>query len=128
MKKKNVKPSESEMEVLNLLWKHGALTVREVHNMLNSRKSIGYTTTLKVMQRMHEKELLTREPLERSHIYQAAITEEETQSEIIDRLLYSAFGGSSLKLVMRALGNKSTSKDDLVKIREYLNKIERGDK
>jgi predicted transcriptional regulator len=116
------------MEVLNILWKHGPLTVREVHEMLNAKKDIGYTTTLKVMQRMHEKNMLTREASERSHLYKTAIAEEETQSMFLDRILQSAFGGSSLKLVLRTLGNKSVSKDDLLKIREYLDKIERGRK
>ena len=128
MKKKIPKPSDSEIEVLNLLWQHGPLTVREIHDILNTKKEVGYTTTLKVMQRMHEKKLLTREISGKSHIYQAAIAEEETQSELLDRILDSAFGGSSLKLVMRALGNQSTSKDDLKKIREYLDEIERRSK
>ena len=128
MKKKQPKPSDSEMEVLQLLWKHGPLTVREVHEKLNAIKDVGYTTTLKVMQRMNEKNLLKREKSERSHLYEATIAEEETQSELLDRFLNSAFGGSSLKLVVRALGNKSTTKEDLQQIREYLDKIERGEK
>ena len=128
MKKKPPKPSNSEMEVLQLLWKHGPLTVREVHEKLNAVRDVGYTTTLKVMQRMNEKNLLKREKSERSHLYEAAIAEEETQSELLDRFLNSAFGGSSLKLVVRALGNKSTTKEDLQQIREYLDKIERGEK
>ena len=128
MDKKIPKPSDSEMEVLQLLWKSGALTVREVHEKFNKKKDVGYTTTLKVMQRMLKKNLLSREKSERSHLYEAAIAEEETQIELLDRFLYSAFGGSSLKLVMRALGNKSTSKEDLLKIREHLDKIERSNK
>lgn len=128
MNKKTPKPSDSEMEVLQLLWKCGPLTVREVHEELNKKKDVGYTTTLKVMQRMNEKKLLTRETHERTHLYQAAITEDDTQSELLDRFLNSAFGGSSLKLVMQALGNKSTSKEDLAIIREHLDKIERGTK
>lgn len=126
MNKKSPKPSDSEMEVLQLLWKNGPLTVREVHEELNKKKDIGYTTTLKVMQRMTEKKLLSRETNERTHLYEAVITEEDTQSELLERFLDSAFGGSSLKLVMQALGNKSTTKEDLTKIREHLDKIERG--
>ncbi len=128
MDKKIRKPSDSEMEVLQLLWKFGPLTVRAVHERLNIRKDVGYTTTLKVMQRMLEKNLLSSDKAERSHLYEAAIAEEETQTELLDRFLNSAFGGSSLKLVVRALGNKSTSKEDLLKIREHLDKIERSNK
>jgi len=126
--KKNPKPSDFEMDVLQLLWKLGPLTVREIHEKLNSKKDIGYTTTLKVMQRMFEKKLLNREKPDRSHLYEAAIAEEETQIELLDRFLNSAFGGSSLNLVLRALGNKATSEEDLLKIREYLDKIERSKK
>lgn len=128
MNKKVIKPSDSEMEVLHILWKNGPLTVRDVHDKLNKKKDVGYTTTLKVMQRMLDKYLLKRNDEGKVHIYEAVITEEETQSELLDRFLESAFGGSSLKLVLRALGNKSTSKDDLAKIREHLEKIERGEK
>lgn len=128
MKKKSPKPSESEMEILNLLWQQGASTVRKIHDMLNAKKGVGYTTTLKVMQRMYEKKLLSRKILGKSHLYEAAISEEGTQSELLDRILDLAFGGSSLKLVVRALGSKATSKDDLQKIREYLDNIERRSK
>lgn len=128
MEKKIPKPSDSEMEVLQLLWELGPLTVRDIHERLNKKKDVGYTTTLKVMQRMLEKDLLKRDITERSHLYEAAIAEEETQIELLDRFLNSAFGGSSLKLVMSALGNKSTSKEDLLKIREHLDKIDRSNK
>jgi len=126
--KKIPKPSDSEMDVLQLLWKFGPQTVRDVHEKLNVKRVVGYTTTLKVMQRMLEKNLLICDKSERSHLYEAAIAEEETQTELLDRFLNSAFGGSSLKLVVRALGNKSTTKEDLLKIREQLDKIERGSK
>jgi predicted transcriptional regulator len=128
VKKNTPKPSDSEMEVLQLLWKNGPMTVRSVHEELNKRKDVGYTTTLKVMQRMNEKKLLKRETNERTHLYEAVISEEDTQSELLDRFLDSTFAGSSLKLVLSALGNKSTTKEDLTKIREYLDKIERGAK
>lgn len=127
MNKKIPKPSDSEMDVLRLLWKRSPLTVREVHEALNSKKEVGYTTTLKMMQRMLDKKLLKRSENERSHVYEPIINEEQTQTELLDRFLDSAFGGSSLKLVLRALGNKSTSKEDLNKIREYLDKIERSE-
>ena len=114
------------MGVLHILWKNGPLSVREVHEKLNKKKDVGYTTTLKVMQRMLHKKLLTRSMADKTHIYEALITEDETQSELLDRFLDSAFGGSSLKLVLSALGNESTTKEDLSKIRDYLDKIERG--
>jgi predicted transcriptional regulator len=71
---------------------------------------------------------LIRKDDDRSHIYTAGIKEEETQSALVDRVLETAFGGSALKLVMRTLGSRSASKEELKKIREYLDKIERGEK
>ncbi len=128
MSKKKLKPSEAELEILQILWKDGPSTVRIIHEKLNKKREVGYTTTLKTMQRMNEKKLLIRKDDDRSHIYTAGIKEEETQSALVDRVLETAFGGSALKLVMRTLGSKSASKEELKKIREYLDKIERGEK
>jgi predicted transcriptional regulator len=129
MAKKTIpKPTEAELEVLQILWQEGTSTVKSVNEKLNEKKEVGYTTTLKIMQIMFEKGLVNRNEAERSHIYSAAITESEIQKALIDKLLETAFSGSAAKLVMQALGNGQTSKEDLTKIREYLNQIEREKK
>jgi predicted transcriptional regulator len=117
------KPTESELEILQLLWEHGPNTVRFINDELSRTKETGYTTTLKLMQIMHEKGLVQRDEAARSHIYRAAITETATQKQLLDRFLDTAFRGSALKLVMQALGNQKTSKQDLTEIRNLLDKL-----
>lgn len=125
-KKQFIKPTDSELEILQVLWSNGPSTVKFVNQLLNEKKEVGYTTTLKLMQIMNEKGLVERNESERSHVYRTAIEESDIQKVLIDKLLDTAFSGSASKLVMQALGNSRTSKDELKKIREYLNKIERG--
>ncbi len=126
-KKQIPKPTDSELEILQILWRNGPSTVKVVNEILNEKKDVGYTTTLKFMQIMNEKGLVQRNEDERSHIYSASINQNDTQKVLLDKLLETAFSGSAANLVMQALGNSNTSKDDLKKIRDYLNKIERGE-
>ena len=117
------KPTESELEILQVLWEHGPNTVRFVNDELSKTKETGYTTTLKLMQIMHENGMVQRDETTRSHIYSAAVTETATQKQLLDRFLDTAFRGSALKLVMQALGNQKTSKQDLTEIRNLLDKL-----
>ncbi len=122
------KPTEAELEVLQVLWKSGPSTVKEVHDILATSKEVGYTTTLKIMQNMFEKKLVKREPAGRSHVYEALVTEEDTQKKLLDKFLHTAFGGSAMKLVMQALGNHNPSKEEIESIRKILNQKEGGKK
>jgi predicted transcriptional regulator len=129
MAKKNFqKPTDSELEILQILWQHGASTVKTVNEKLNEKKETGYTTTLKMLQIMFEKNLVKRDENERSHIYRAAIEQNETQKVLLEKLLETAFSGSAANLVMQALGNSQPSKEDLKKIKELLIQIERDQK
>lgn len=118
------RPTEAELEILQILWKHGPCTVRFVNDQLNQKRTVGYTTTLKIMQLMFEKELLERDESTRSHLYRALIKEKETQGLLLDRFLETAFGGSALKLVMQALGNHKASKEEISQIRNLLDNLE----
>lgn len=124
--KENVvlRPTEAELEVLQILWKHGPCTVRFVNDKLNEKKEVGYTTTLKIMQIMFEKNLLKRDESKRSHLYSPTMKEKETQGLLLDKFLHSAFGGSAMKLVMQALGNHKASKEEISRIREFLDNLE----
>ena len=122
------KPTESELEILQVLWKEGPSSVRSVNDKLNEKKPVGYTTTLKMMQIMFEKGLLERFKENRGHTYKPVFQQDETQSLLLDKILETAFGGSAMKLVMQALGRHNPNKDEMEKIRELLNKIERGEK
>jgi BlaI family penicillinase repressor len=118
------RPTEAELEILQILWKHGPCTVRYVNDQLNQKKTVGYTTTLKIMQIMFEKKLLERDESTRSHLYRAVVKEKETQGLLLDRFLDTAFGGSALKLVMQALGNHKASKEEISQIRDLLDNLE----
>ncbi len=118
------KPTDSELEILTYLWQAGPSTVRQVHEYLAETKEAGYTTTLKLMQIMHEKGLLSRTEEGRSHIYTAHVGEEETQQSLLDRFVETAFRGSAARLVMQALGNHKTSAKELDEIRNLLNNLE----
>ena len=120
---KITKPTEGELEILQVLWQRQYSTVRDVHDELNKTKDAGYTTTLKLMQIMFEKGLVTRDSSSKTHIYQPAVTREKTQDLFLNRMIDSLFAGSPAQLVMQALGNHKTSKEELEEIRKYLNSI-----
>jgi BlaI family penicillinase repressor len=122
-----MKPTDSELEILHVLWTNGPSTVRQVHESLSQSRDIGYTTALKLMQIMHEKGLLTREESNRSHTYAAAVTEEETQRGLVDRFVETAFRGSASKLVMQVLGQHKASRQELDEIKKLLNQINSSD-
>jgi len=122
------KPTESELEILQLLWEHGPVSVRFVHEILEQQKEVGYTTTLKLMQIMAEKGIVTRDTSSRTHIYQAAVSEESTQKNLLEKFVDSTFRGSAMKLVMQALGNNKASKEELEQIKDLIQKIEKEEK
>ena len=120
----NVKPTESELEILNILWANGPSTVRDVHEALEKSKSAGYTTTLKLMQIMYDKQLLKRDSSSKSHVYTANVSQEKTQGQLLKKMIDNVFNGSASQLVMQALGNHKTNKDEIEEIRKYLAEIE----
>jgi BlaI family penicillinase repressor len=120
-----MKPTDSELEILQVLWQEGPCTVRQVNERLTENRDVGYTTTLKLMQIMYEKGLLTRLEEARSHVYEANVSEEETQSTLLERFVDTAFRGSASKLVMQALGNHKTTPAELDEIRKLLDQIEK---
>ena len=122
--KPKFKPTESELEILSILWNKGPSTVREVNDEMNHSKNVGYTTTLKLMQIMAEKGMVAREMDGRQHIYHAIARQEDAQVRMLDRLLQTAFGGSASKLVLQALGNHKTSEEELNEIKALIKKLE----
>jgi len=125
MKAKKIKPTESELEILKILWIKGSATVKEVNKVLNETKKTGYTTTLKLMQIMQQKGILSRTQEGRSHIYTPEIKEKETRNFMISKLMDSLFGGSAKEMVMQALGNYKPSKEELDEIRSLIDKMEK---
>lgn len=122
------RPTDSELAILQVLWENGPSTVRFVNEQLNLEREVGYTTTLKLMQIMAEKGLVSRNTETRTHIYEAALTEREAQRNLLDKFVDTAFRGSAVKLVMQALGNHQTSKEELEAIKALIEAKEKEDK
>ena len=118
-----IKPTESELEILQVLWKKGLATVREVHEELAALKDAGYTTTLKLMQIMHEKGLVKRDDSMRTHVYKAAVSKEKTQKHLLGKMIDSLFGGSPTQLVIQALGEHKATPEELEKIQEMIDNM-----
>ncbi len=125
MSPKYVKPTESELEILQILWKNGTATVRDVHEELAQNKEVGYTTTLKLMQIMHEKGLVKRDESMRTHVYQPAVNKEKTQKHLLTKMIDSLFGGSSTQLVLQALGSseQKVSAEELEEIQKLIENL-----
>lgn len=123
VKQKTSKPTESEIEILSILWDRKMATVREVHEELLKNKEAGYTTTLKLMQIMFEKGLVTRDDSSKTHIYKPFVNKEKTQKQFLNKMIDSLFAGSSTELVLRALGNKNTSDEELDKIQGLIKEL-----
>ena len=120
---KYVKPTESELEILQILWTKGLATVREVHEELAKTKDAGYTTTLKLMQIMHEKGLVKRDDSMRTHVYQAAVNKEKTQKHLLGKMIDSLFGGSPTQLVIQALGEHKATEEEIEKIQQMIDSM-----
>jgi BlaI family penicillinase repressor len=125
MSTKTIKPTESELEILQVLWEKDKASVREVHEELLKTKEAGYTTTLKLMQIMFEKGLVSRDDTFKTHIYQPAVSKEKTQQHLLGKMINTVFGGSSTELVLQALGNHKASPAELEEIQRLLNNLKK---
>jgi len=126
MKEQNkpVEPTKSELEILQVLWRLGPSTVREVNSELIKVKDTNYTTSLKFMQLMADKGLLTRDESQMKHVYSVAEEEQKTKSHLLDKFVDSMYNGSATKLVMQLIGNKNTSQQELQEIKDLLKNLE----
>ena len=122
---KNLKPTESELDILQILWEKEQATVREVHDELSKNKDSGYTTTLKLLQIMFEKGLVTRDDSSKTHIYHPAISRVSTQKQFLDKMIDTLFGGSPTQLVMQALGNHKATPEELEEIRKMIENLKK---
>ena len=120
------RPTDAELAILRVLWERGPSTVRQVHESQAPERPTAYTTTLKLLQIMTEKGHVQRDERDRTHVYAARATEEQTQRQLTQDLLDRAFGGSATKLVMQALSSRKASPEDLAEIRRLLDEREGG--
>jgi BlaI family penicillinase repressor len=121
---KTYKPTESELEILSILWEKENATVRDVHEVVQKTKEVGYTTTLKLMQIMHEKGLVTRDASSKTHVYTPSFGKLAAQEQYLGKMIKTLFSGSTSALVLQALGNHQTSGDDLKAIKALINRLE----
>lgn len=122
---KPFKPTESELEILSILWEKGNATVREVHEVVQKTKEVGYTTTLKLMQIMHEKGLVARNESAKTHIYTPSFAREKAQEQYIGKMIRTLFSGSTSQLVLQALGKHKPTNQDLVDIKKLIEQLEK---
>ncbi len=118
-------PTESEVEILQILWQKGSATVREVHEVLETKKDVGYTTTLKLMQIMVEKGIVDRDTSKRIHIYKPLIPQSSVENNLINKLRQKIFRGSASRLVIGALSSEPVSEEELEEIKEFLENFSR---
>ena len=117
-------PTNSELEILRVLWTRGPSTVRQVYDELKESRQVGYTTILKLMQIMAEKGLVRRNEEQRTHVYEPKAPQESTQRQLVDYLMDRAFGGSAMSLMMQALSAKRATSADIEEIRRMLDNYE----
>jgi len=122
---KTIRSTESELEILSILWDKENATVREVHEIVQKTKDVGYTTTLKLMQIMNEKGLVTRNVSSKTHIYTPTLQREKAQEQFVGKMIQTLFSGSTSQLVMQALGKHKPSDSDLAEIKSMIQKLER---
>ncbi|PRC94593.1 BlaI/MecI/CopY family transcriptional regulator [Solimicrobium silvestre] len=107
-------PTEGELAILRILWdRKKPSSVREVHEALLQTKDTAYTTVLKMLTIMNDKELVRRDETERSHRYTALYSEPVVQSSMLKSFVQNAFAGSAFKLVQRALDDDTASAEEL---------------
>ncbi|MBC7948593.1 MAG: BlaI/MecI/CopY family transcriptional regulator [Chitinophagaceae bacterium] len=122
----SIEPTKSELEILQVLWKHGPSTVRFVNDHLNEQKrEVQYTSTLKLMQIMFEKGILARDQSQMKHVYHPAVEESRTKSFLLDRFVETMYDGSASSLLLQLLGNKKTSKEELAAIKDLIKKMDK---
>ena len=120
------RPTEAELAILSVLWTRGPSTVRQVNDAIAATRETGYTTTLKLMQIMAEKGLVTRDESDRTHVYTARGSQDETQRALVNDLVDRAFGGSAAALVLQALQSGETSPQELAEIGRLIDDYRRG--
>lgn len=123
-KKNNTKPTEKELEILHVLWQKGPCSVKEVHAEMGGDETNGYTTILKFLQIMFEKDIVSRQKSGKLHLYKAIATKENTKQQMVTKIIDTVFEGSASQLVISALGNNKSSKEELKAIKKYIDELE----
>lgn len=121
-KRETPKPTESELELLGILWERGPVTVRELFEAVNLGRPVVYTGVLKLLQIMTEKGLVERDERGRAHVYRAAVSQADTERRFLQELSEKFFAGSAAQLALRALQIEKASDEELEAIRQLIGK------
>lgn len=119
----NIKPTESELDILKILWEKKECSVREVHTILANNKDVGYTTTLKLMQIMYDKGIVSRNDKQKTHLYSPLLKQEDTQQQFVGKMVQTLFNGNTSQLVLHTLGNGNHTSEELEAIQSLLNSL-----
>jgi predicted transcriptional regulator len=119
-----IRPTPGEWEILQVLWKRGPSTVRDVHETIAAARPGHYTTTLKLMQILTEKGLVERDESARAHLYKPSVAREELQADAAEDLLERVFGGSAAELMQRALSRRKPKRSELKEMRRMIEEWE----
>lgn len=122
---KKIEPTKSELEILQVLWRHGPSPVRFVMDEINKFRELNYTATLKLMQLMTDKGILKRDESRMQHIYYPADDEKKVKAQLLDKFLDTVYNGSAATLMMQLAGNKKTTREDLRKMKELLDRLDK---
>lgn len=126
MKNTPQKPTAAELEILRVLWAKGPSTVREVHDALQEKKALGYTSVLKFLQIMTTKGTVRRNESQRAHVYEACLPAEQTKRQLAGDMLQRVFEGSASQLMMHALAGRKASHAEVEELRRLLDEYERS--
>lgn len=122
-----IEPTKSELEILQILWKHGPSTARFVNDELNSQtRQVNYMSTSKLMQIMIDKKLLVKDESQMKHVYSALVEEEKTKGTLLDKFIDTMYEGSAGNMVMQLLGNHKISGSELQHLKDMINELEKG--
>ena len=114
------RPTDAELGILRVLWKQGPSTVREIQSALADDETVSGTSVLKLLQIMSDKGLVRRDASARAHVFESRVSEQQTQTRLMDHLVDGAFGGSAVRLALRALSSRPSSAKELAEIRELI--------
>lgn len=124
---KRIEPTKAELEILQVLWEHGPSPVRFVMEELNKQREMNYTAVLRLMQLMADKGILKRDQSQMQHVYQVVEEENKTKEHLLNKFLDTLYKGSAANLILQLVGNRSTSKEDLKKIKALLDQREKDE-
>ncbi len=126
MAKRDLPPlSEAQLEIVNIIWDHGEVTVSQVREILARRRPIARNTVSTMITRLQEKGWLRRRISRGTHRYSVVPPRKKVLTRMVDRLVDAAFQGSTEKLVLSILDEGRLSADEVRRIKAMLDKAER---